>query len=299
MRRRDAKKLLRRISKKADWINDAVSELETLVKRQERQFAIEFYAEIMKELELDKGRIPNNAKNRKVIARLNKVSRSIQQKTFSKVVNRMWSDFSYILTENSVYYGGIIRDPNLFKPTDKHIRDLVFQRLGFNSDGTLVRDGYMQGLFESHEATMRIKDYVRRAVFTSSGFEGFKKGLNQLIEGEKGKMGIFSRFYRNYAYDVYSQTDAMQGKMFAEELDLKYFIYNGGLIKTSRDFCIKRNGKVFSTKDAVGWEDDPDNRAKPPNYDPLIHRGGYGCRHSLDYITEEVAELLGYDIEKV
>lgn len=297
MTRREARRLIKRISQKADWIDDAMDLLEKLISKQERTFASDLVTEMIKQLESENGSLLRNAHNRRVVSRLNSITESLKSTTFKSVIESIFKDVSHIIMENSVYYGRISGNNKMFKPTAEIIENLALSRLGFKSNGSLVRDGYMQGLFDSSEVTVKIKDFITRSIYTRSGFESFKTGLSEMIEGAEGKMGAFSRFYRNYAYDTYSQVDAMQGKMFSEELDLKYFIYNGGIIKNSRAFCIRKNGRVFSTYDAKSWAEEPDNTAKPPGYEPLIHRGGYGCRHSIDYITEDMAKALGYGQE--
>jgi hypothetical protein len=80
---------------------------------------------------------------------------------------------------------------------------------------------------------------------------------------------------------------------------MTYFIYNGGLIETSRSFCIKRNAGVYSTEEAEKWADDPELTAieSRENYNWLIDRGGFNCRHSIDFIAKEVAFVLRPDLK--
>lgn len=291
----EARRLLRRISEKANWIDKAVELLEKLVSSKQNEFAQDFLTMMIEQLEVEEGYLNYSLKNRKVLQRIDKIMASIRANTFSDVLQEMISNVQHVITENVVYYGSITPDKKFFRATSEQVKEIVFNRLGFDKEGNLIRDGFMQGLFDAPEVSQKIKEYVHQSTVSRSGFESFRRGLRTLIEGKPDQLGIFERFYRNYAYDTYSQIDSLQSKLLAEELELKYFIYNGGLIKTSRKFCIRKNGNVFSTEDAKGWADEPDNNAKPPNYDPLIHRGGYGCRHPLDYISEEMAKALGYD----
>ena len=82
---------------------------------------------------------------------------------------------------------------------------------------------------------------------------------------------------------------------------MKFFIYNGGLIKSSRAFCIVRNGKVFANMEAEEWENDPTLTAIPSkeNYTWYIERGGYNCRHSIDFIAEDIALVLRPDLKNL
>lgn len=72
----------------------------------------------------------------------------------------------------------------------------------------------------------------------------------------------------------------------ATDLDLKYFIYEGGLIKTSRPFCVEKAGKIFTMQDLKSW----DNGQKLP---VIPYLGGYNCRHHINWISDELAKSLG------
>lgn len=73
----------------------------------------------------------------------------------------------------------------------------------------------------------------------------------------------------------------------AEEVGADYFLYIGGLIETSREFCRERDGKVFTAEEIAGWDN---GQGLPAD----IYLGGYNCRHSLRPISKELAKDLGY-----
>ena len=73
----------------------------------------------------------------------------------------------------------------------------------------------------------------------------------------------------------------------AEDLGLNYFLYAGGLIKTSREFCIERAGKVFSVAEAKNWDNGQDLPVIP-------YLGGYNCRHTMVFMDLEKAKENGY-----
>lgn len=105
-------------------------------------------------------------------------------------------------------------------------------------------------------------------------------------------------------FDTFPKADRLLSKNNAAALNLKYAIYQGGIIKTSRDFCIERNNRVFSTEEIekFGTADDKyggytdkskgefDGKDEP--YNPFTSLGGWNCRHHLDFVSNEMAELL-------
>ncbi len=75
----------------------------------------------------------------------------------------------------------------------------------------------------------------------------------------------------------------------ASDLNLKYFIYEGGLIQTSRPFCVARAGKIFTVEQLKSW----DNGQKLP---VIPYLGGWNCRHHINWISDELAQELSKDI---
>jgi len=85
--------------------------------------------------------------------------------------------------------------------------------------------------------------------------------------------------------DAFERTETViQG----QKMGLNLFLYVGGLIKTSRDFCRERDGKVFSWDEIKTW----DNGQLAP---ASVYLGGYNCRHHLAPVTDEIArDEFGY-----
>jgi len=108
-------------------------------------------------------------------------------------------------------------------------------------------------------------------------------------------------------YDTYAQFDRATNKEFATRLDLKFFIYSGGLIETSRKFCMKRDGKLFSTKEAERtFSKDPtlprtvSERGSGAliGYNAVIDMGRWNCRHLARYVSKEMAMELDPNVLK-
>lgn len=105
-------------------------------------------------------------------------------------------------------------------------------------------------------------------------------------------------------FDSFQTFDRTISSSVAGALNLNYAIYQGGLIKTSRAFCIERNNRVFSRAEIekFGTKDDQfggyENKSigyflgKSDPYNPFISLGGYNCRHMLDFVSNELAEIL-------
>jgi len=118
-------------------------------------------------------------------------------------------------------------------------------------------------------------------------------------------------------FNFYMQYDSAYSNALAEKTGLNYFMYLGGKIKDSRDFCVAHDAKVWSRDEAALWpmwtpeeaeflEDytvkQKDQSKVPsylsyPGYSPLIDRGGYNCRHHLGWISDDLAKKWRPDIK--
>jgi hypothetical protein len=75
----------------------------------------------------------------------------------------------------------------------------------------------------------------------------------------------------------------------ADDVGLRYFKYSGNIIKTTRKFCERRAGKIFTIEEAQTWQQEQGQGL------PVIpYLGGYNCRHSMVFMTEDRALKMGY-----
>jgi len=75
-------------------------------------------------------------------------------------------------------------------------------------------------------------------------------------------------------------------------------LYAGTEIKTSRDFCKKRNGIIYSREVIESWNP-LQWEGKIPGTDVKETLGGYRCRHHLSWLSAEMVELLKKRGQKV
>lgn len=175
------------------------------------------------------------------------------------------------------------------------IKPVIFAAVGLTETGKIVQGGIIDNLATMDAIRPRVKDLVTGAISAKTSLKKLQTDLKASILPSAKQDGALLRQYKVQAFDLFNQIHEIANKELAVELGLQYFIYQGSIITTSRAFCTRRAGKVFSTKDAKKWATDPTLQIKnKATYDPLIHRGGYRCRHWIRYISEEAALKLGY-----
>jgi len=127
--------------------------------------------------------------------------------------------------------------------------------------------------------------WVVRSMASNKPFNDFLGEIGTVVP-EK-----FDRYYKTHLYDMGMQFERISNNRYAEELGLTHFIYAGGVIDTTRQFCADRAFKAFSLDQAREWND-LSWRGKIEGEDVLVALGGYNCRHYMDYITEDAYERL-------
>lgn len=187
------------------------------------------------------------------------------------------------------------------------LTEFLAGRLGVDATGAVVPGGYLDLLAGNTVVRQQVLTYAYSAQASGTGLEAYRVGLKQLVlGGDKPAEGLVATLYRE-AGDDFSRNDRALQTIAAKELGLQAFLYQGGLIDTSRPFCRVRNGKAFAdfeirkfgTKvDAFGGYSDKKAgkfSGKSEPYDPFTDCGGYGCRHGLHAIPNLVALRLRED----
>jgi len=273
---------------------------------------------VIMQLDVVDGVIQDTAKNYQLIASLDKVFQTFSVEQAKVLLPQLTSSVGAITDLSNKYFLAVI-SPDVAKRFDKVIegaKELTDLRFGLRG-GKFVRGGVLETIFKEFGST-EVKNIMAKAVSGNMDKKEFLKQMRGFVTGTDEKAGISERKWKQFAYDVYQQHDAAYNKKLAEEFDMKYFIYQGGLIRDSRDFCAAHNNKVWTTEEAEAWKEWTPNmgeypagyevKAKMvsevpsymnyPGYDPLVDRGGYNCRHQLGYISEELAYKLRPELKQ-
>ena len=181
------------------------------------------------------------------------------------------------------------------------------KRLGIDEEWKPVRRGFLDDLVSNRAARDEVKKLVAKGVAGGIPMRKLEKALKVQIQGTKNTAGVLEKNIGGFVLDAYQVADRVASNEFAKRLGLRYFIYSGGLIETSRPFCRKRNRKVFTTEEAMrDWPRDstlPRTKAEkeaggpPADYNPLEDCGRWNCRHRIMYISEQDAIRMRPDLK--
>lgn len=172
--------------------------------------------------------------------------------------------------------------------------------------------GWLANIGDLQDVYQRVRETAMKAVGAKMPWVDFLKILKREIQGDDTITGLVQNHFKTIVWDVFAEFDRQVGYKSAVCLGYRSAIYEGGLIDHSRDFCIERNGKVFTFDEIKKFgtpEDEFDgysNKAegvfdgKPKfDYDPFYDQGGHNCRHAYSFIPDRLAIRLRPELKEV
>jgi hypothetical protein len=265
------------------------------------------FDEFISKLDIENGYIKNTKANKDRIATLNRLFESFQRTDFAEVAKTMVSDFKEIHAVNVGYYSEIAAKK--VKDVQAKVFDKIKGNLGIEGN-KLSAGGFLDSFIKDPKLLNLLKQETLRAITSPNiTMRQFREGVKKIIVGNDKVEGGFEKHFKTFATDSYALFDRATNFEFATTLGLRYAVYAGGLIETSRPFCKVRNNKVFTSdeikkfgtsRDTYGGYEDKDSglfQGKPTVYDPFTQCGGYNCRHTFNYISEGLAKMMRPDLK--
>lgn len=133
------------------------------------------------------------------------------------------------------------------------------------------------------EQVVAFEDMLQTAIGSADSYNNIVKSISDLIQGNDKINGGLSKYAKQNAKDIFAVADRQYSKVISDDLGIQFYEYAGGLIDTSRPFCVKRNGNIYHAKEIEGWADDKwDGKAAGTTTNTIYTLlGGYGCDHVL------------------
>jgi hypothetical protein len=193
-----------------------------------------------------------------------------------------------ILNENENYYKEITK-PGFDRWAEA--RRMALLQWGYNSETEeVVAGGYLDQVFAGQTAiSQRVAKLINQAVARKLPLQKFRDLFRGVFLA--GKSSIYQSYFTRATYDLYQRLDRASNFIYAQQLGLRDAIYTGTVMDTTRAWCEKHVGKVFSFKEIETWRTAKWGGKNDP-YDPFLDCGGYNCRHHWSFITPEMASIL-------
>ena len=188
-----------------------------------------------------------------------------------KLTNLVQSNFAVIGSAEMIQRGELAVKNNLAK-------------IGIEPNGTIIKGGFISQASEMKPIQQNIGEWMLKNVTTGRDFSNLLNEFQKEVQG-KELSGQFTKYVKMQLHDTSFRFLRMQNNLYGETLGLNYFLYQGTVIDTTREFCEKRAGKVFHRSDVNTWKTE---EYMPTPYNFFEDMGGYNCRHTIRWLSNEI-----------
>lgn len=230
---------------------------------------------ILKGLELDSdGFIKQSAFNRKILAEAQaEFDLLVNDALYQSSLEKYLKNIPNIDSLNAAYFETV---SSAFKPNRIFIKQLQTQTI--ESINTLaLQDGFVANV------SIPLNEILNQNVNAGGSFSGMLEQLRTYIKGTADLDGRLLSYSKGILRDTLFNYARAYQQSVVSDLGLKWYLYAGGLIDKSRDFCIERAGKYFKEEEIKSWAGlNWQGKNKYTTESSIfIYAGGHSCSHQL------------------
>lgn len=281
------KKIVEIIRRREKLLEDITEDFIRFLERAQNNLYREILSYI-KDLETSGKQLNANNANIKMAFRLRDQIRTFLRKHgYYQKIRNFGDEYDKLVIESRNYYkaislSSVITNRDLEVLKDLRAKDVAFM---FQNDERIMNETF---------------NLVRDSIYTRTDFTDLADRLKNMhtdtvIKTSQGKevklRGLLKRYNATYAANAYAAFDRNIQNIKSAQLGLQHFLYSGGLIKDSRNFCIARAGKTYTKKQIDSWES-LNWKGKITYASVWTALGGHDCFHVLTPITPELAKTL-------
>ncbi len=129
-----------------------------------------------------------------------------------------------------------------------------------------------------------LSDVVTQAIANNGSLKNLIRDIRLITTGNSQRDGLLHRYARQIAFDSFAQSDRAYTKQASDKVGAQFFLYQGGKLETTRDFCRARDGKYFHREEIEDFPSEGVWQGQIPgtNSSNIFTRlGGYNCQHGL------------------
>lgn len=283
------------------FISNIEKELNRRIKRLQTRLFNEIMDYLTTELLIENGVIRNVAKNLAVSRKISLIQDSFYQDSSKSLLSWIAKNLIKLHSINSRYFNTI---PGLQKSRVDRQAEITFKKMADRygiKGNNLIRNGFLYDLGRMDNVFKEIKSKALKSVSTGQeSIRSFRTRIDEFIRGDEND-GEVQRYFKRISGDIFAEFEREDNLQIANALGLRAAIYQGGIIKSTRDFCKVRNGKVFTIDEIKDFGTSQDQyggyvnksqgafQGKNRGYTALSDQGGYNCRHTYDWISDEMA----------
>ena len=221
---------------------------------------------LVDKLEREDGRLVSTQVNLKQAQALHAQIGTLVDSLYGGTVARyVRKDLARVVKRSEGYLSAITGEPQKFAGVDKtFIRELTKLNLAqFETLGSQSVDRVAKAMYEH--------------LIGGNSFNSLKKTIRGVLTGHKDVLGRpMTKYAGTMTQDTVRNFSNQVILAKADEIGLTSFVYYGDLIESSRKWCRRHAGKVFTEAEIAKL----DKQTWAGKSGPWrTHRGGYRCRH--------------------
>lgn len=285
------------ISKESDKQVKALAAMEKRLDKRSIALQRELYA-LIRDRFLDSLSRDANGKLIYDASNLNRVNNMaatwdyFRESSFRPEVLQFGKDLISIVDVEAGYFMAIGKEFDIPMEFDK-VRELIARQVGITLDRnpSIIQGSYLDRLLQGSQVQDKVTNIVLENVSAKASFTKLKGDLSEVILGTEDVNGAMTKYLRTYAYDTFSVVQRTVDLNMADTYGFNCFVYEGNLIKDSREFCQQHLGEIIC-RDQFPQFEAQDWAGKNPDLPFEVALGGYNCRHNPMWIPDEAKEIL-------
>lgn len=265
-----------------------------------RKIQGEVYVDIERELDAlrldDAGRITYSVGNMALIRRIElkvqQATAKARQGLFAWIVEKALEVFGL----NRLYFGLVKK--SIPEQVEDRVERLVMLRLGYDTQKKqITAGGWMDTAFDVRGIARAVAQDMARAIAGRMALKLFRKQFRDAFIDLKGR-GYVERHWKTVSFDLMQQVDRETQNQFAEALELPAALYSGTAKDNTRPFCLERIRQYYTRDEITGWDAKEWKGKIRVGHNSLVHCGGYNCRHHLSWVSQELIEVKGIEVNQ-
>jgi hypothetical protein len=233
---------------------------------------------ILKNLELQDGYIKQTAVNRKILALAsNHINESFSSTSYTLAVSNYVAVVPKLDAANVEYFTAL---DQAFAPNKIYLKNIQ-KELIQTVNQYVLQDGLQSQVIQP------LNQILNQNVNSGGNFSGFIDQVRDYVKGGEIESRAMS-YTRTFIKDTLFTYSRTYQQAVTSDLGLTYYVYVGGLMDTSREFCVERDGGFFHKKEVEAWAElDWKGKKKGTTSSSIFHfAGGWNCNHQIVPVSE-------------
>ena len=175
---------------------------------------------------------------------------------------------------------------------DARVRKRIMDSLGYDEvKKKIIKGSWLDNITNNTRLQVEIQDQFQRAIKGKKGFVKFKKDFRENFL-KRGGLGALERQVFTRARDLFAQRDREIQLDYADEMELKGFIWSHTVKNTTTDFCKERSNNLYTREFADTWDPTLTWKGKKDDNNIYIDGHGFNCRATLSWVSNELFDRL-------